>query len=67
MPGVDFNETFAPVVRLETIRAILALAVKEDWEIQQMDVKGAYLNGNLKEEIYMKQPEGFSDGTSQLC
>ena len=67
MPGVDFNETFAPVVRLETIRAILALAVKEDWEIQQMDVKGAYLNGDLKEKIYMKQPEGFSDGTAQLC
>jgi hypothetical protein len=41
MPGVDYNETFAPVVRLETIRAILALAVEEDWEIQQMDVKGA--------------------------
>ncbi len=51
---MDYDQTFAPVVRLETIRAILALAVEHDWEIQQMDVKGAYLNGDLKEEIYMK-------------
>jgi hypothetical protein len=43
------------------------LAVAEDWEIQQMDVKGTYLNGKLKEEIYMKQPDGFNDGTSWLC
>ena len=61
------NETFSPVVRLETIRAILALAVAEDWEIQQMDVKGAYLNGKLKETIYMEQPQGYSDGTSRIC
>jgi len=67
VPGMDYNETFAPVVRLETIRAILALAVEEDWEIQQMDVKGAYLNGDLKEEIYMNQPEGFHDETTRLC
>jgi hypothetical protein len=67
MPGVDYNETFAPVVQLKTIRAILALAVEEDWEIQQMDIKGAYLNGDLKEEIYMNQPEGYNDGTAWLC
>ena len=52
MPGMDFNETFSPVVRLETIRTILVLAVAEDWEIQQMDVQGAYLNRKLKETIY---------------
>jgi hypothetical protein len=67
MPGVDYNETFAPVIRLETIRAILALVVEEDWEIQQMDVKGAYLNSDLKEKIYMNQPEGYNDGTARLC
>ena len=67
IPGMDYNQTFAPVVRLETIRTILALAVKNDWEIQQMDIKGTYLNGDLKEEIYMNQPEGFDDGTSHLC
>ena len=61
--GMDYNDTFSPVVRLESIRTLLALAVTEDWEMQQMDVKGAYLNGMIKEQIYMKQPEGFNDGT----
>ena len=67
MPGMDYNETFSPVVRLETILAILALAVAEDWEIQQMDIKGAYLNNKLKEDIYMDQPQGYNDGTSRVC
>ena len=67
MPGMDFNETFSLVVRLETIHMILALAVAEDWEIQWMDVKGAYLNGKLKETIYMEQPRGYSNGTSWIC
>ncbi|GBE87024.1 hypothetical protein SCP_1002700 [Sparassis crispa] len=67
IPGMDFLETFAPVVRLESIRAILALAVVNNWEIGQMDVKGAYLNGDLQEEIYMRQPEGFDDGSGRIC
>lgn len=67
VPGMDYNEMFTPIVRLETIRAILALTVAQDWEIQQMDVKGAYLNSNLKEEIFMTQPEGFKDGITWLC
>ena len=67
VPGMDYNETFSPVVQLEMIRAILALAITEDWEIQQMDVKGAYLNGKLKEEIYMDQPDRFNDGIFRLC
>jgi hypothetical protein len=67
IPGMDYTDTYSPVVRLETIRTILALAVTQDWEIQQMDVKGAYLNGILKEEVYMNQPEGYEDGTSRLC
>ena len=67
IPGTDFTATFAPVVRLETICTLLALAVNHNWEIQQMDVKGAYLNGILKEDVYMTQPEGFEDGTSRVC
>ena len=67
IPGMDFSQTFSPVVRLETIRMILALAVNMDWEMTQMDVKGAYLNGNLEEEVYMKQPEGYGDGTDKVC
>jgi len=65
--GMDYNDTFSSVVRLEMIQTLLALAVAEDWEIQQMDVKGAYLNGMIKEQIYMKQPEGYDDGTGRAC
>ena len=57
--GVDYEETFSPVVRLSSIRLLLALAAHLDLELFQMDVKTAFLNGNLEEEIYMAQPIGF--------
>jgi len=57
--GLDFNETYAPVTRLETIRLLFGLAVEKDWEIRQIDVKTAYLNGDLDEEIYMEPPDGL--------
>ena len=66
-PGHDYLETHSPVVRLETIRALLLIATQEKLLIQQMDVKGAYLNGYLKETIYMKQPEGFGNGMQRIC
>src|SRR6266850_1948745 len=66
-PGYDYVETHSPVVRLETIRAILSLIPKEKLIVQQMDVKGAYLNGTLKERVYMHQPEGYEDGTDHVC
>lgn len=66
-PGSDFTDTFSPVVRLETIRAILSLVPSHKLKTQQMDVKGAYLNGILKEKVYMKQPEGYDDGTGRVC
>ena len=66
-PGHDYVETHSPVVRLETIRAILSLIPKEKLIVQQMDVKGAYLNGILKERVYMRQPEGYEDGTDRIC
>ncbi len=56
-----------PVIRLETIRAIIAIATQEKLMIQQMDVKGAYLNGYLKETVYMCQSKGFNDGTNCVC
>lgn len=67
IPGMDFSQTFSPVVHLETICMILALAVNFNWELMLMDVKGAYLNGNLEEEVYMLQPDGFGDGTNKVC
>jgi hypothetical protein len=57
--GIDYNETFAPVVRWSTLRAMVALSVFLGWELNHMDVITAFLNGKLKEEIYMKQPPGF--------
>ena len=56
--GVDYTETFAPVTRLETLRLLFALAVQKDWEVRQIDVKTAYLYGDLDEEVYMEPPEG---------
>ena len=57
--GVDYDETFSPVVRFSSIRALLAFAVQNDIIIHQMDVVTAFLNGSLEEEIFMEQPEGY--------
>lgn len=57
--GVDFDEVFAPVTRIEMIRFLLALAAKGNWEVHHLDVKTAFLNGELEEEVFVKQPEGF--------
>ena len=59
--GLDYSETFAPVCRAETIRLLLTLAAKYNYEVHQLDVKTAYLYGLLKEDIYMLQPPGFVD------
>ena len=67
IPSMDFNQTFAPVVCFKTIQTILAEAVWKKWKLQQADVKGAYLNGHLKEKVYMEQPYGFGDGTGKVC
>ncbi len=58
--GVDYNETFAPVAKFVSICYALALATIEDMKIHQMDVKTTFLNGDLYDEIYMEQPEGFT-------
>ncbi|GKE43686.1 copia protein [Tanacetum coccineum] len=59
--GIDFEESFAPVARLEAVRMFLAYAAHKNITIFQMDVKMAFLNGPLKEEVYVSQPEGFID------
>ena len=58
--GIDFDEIFSPVVKMSSIRVVLGLAASLDLEIQQMDVKTAFLHGDLDKEIYMEQPEGFT-------
>ena len=57
--GIDFDDTFSPVAKLNTIRMLISLAKKHKWELHQLDVKSAFLNGELKEEIYLVQPERF--------
>lgn len=59
--GIDFNEIFSPVVRLTTIRIVLAMCATLDLHLEQLDVKTAFLHGDLEEEIYMLQPEGFAE------
>ena len=59
MAGIDYGNTFAPVARHETIRLILALSAQFKWDVYHLDVKSAFLNGELKEELFIEQPEGF--------
>ena len=57
--GVDYDETFSPVVRFESLRTVIGLSVKQGLKLHQIDVTTAFLNGDLDEEVYMRQPEGF--------
>ena len=65
--GVDYHENFAPVVRYETVRTVLAMCAHYDLEMTQFDVKTAFLYGELEEEIYMRQPEFHDDGSGRVC
>ena len=67
--GIDYEETFAPVARYTSIRSILALATVMKWKIHQMDVKTAFLNGVVEEEVYVEKPLGFEthDRVSHVC
>ena len=68
-PGTDYsnNGTFAPVMWFKSLHTAFRMAAIHEWDMHQMDVKTAYLNSYLKEEIYMVQPSGFNDGTGYVC
>ncbi|RDX92337.1 hypothetical protein CR513_25549, partial [Mucuna pruriens] len=56
---IDFSEVFAPVARMDTVRLIMALAACKGWDIFQLDVKSAFLHGELSEDVYIEQPKGY--------
>ena len=64
-PGIDFDEVYAPVMRYDSLRLLLALAVQHGWTPMQLDVKAAFLYGELKEDIYMELPPGYDDQKGQ--
>ena len=64
--GVDYNETFAPVARMVTVRCVLTIAISKGWELHQMDVHNAFLHGDLDEDIYMRPPPGFDPPAPNL-
>ena len=64
--GIDFNETFAAVVKPMTYKALFAIAAQEDWEIEQMDVKTAFLYGTLDDDVYVEMPTGFEE-PNKVC
>ena len=67
--GIDYDETFSSVDMLKSIRILLAIVAYYDYEIWKMDVKTAFLNGNLLEDVYMTQPEGFAspENSGKVC
>jgi hypothetical protein len=65
--GIDYDETFTPVTKMDSIRLVLSIATTKGWEFHQLDVKNAFLHGDLSEEIYMEQTQGFMHDSSLVC
>jgi hypothetical protein len=64
---LDYEETFAPVAKMTTVRTVMAIAVSKGWSLRQIDVKNAFLHGDLKEEIFMSPPPGLFPSSVEVC
>ena len=64
---IDYEETFAPVARISFVHALLVVAAASKWDLFQMNVKNAFLNGDLSEEVYMQPPPGLSVESNKVC
>lgn len=65
--GTDYEETYSPVARYDTVRALIAVAISKQMKLRHFDIKTAFLYGTLQEEVYLEQPEGFNDGSGRVC
>jgi hypothetical protein len=65
--GVDYTETFSPVIRMASLRIFLAISAAQDLDLFQLDIDTAFLYAPIKEDVYVRQPLGFSDGTPKVC
>jgi hypothetical protein len=65
--GIDYEETFAPVARITSVRTLLAIVATRKWRLTQIDVKNAFLNGDLEEEVYMHPPPRYTCPENKVC
>jgi histone deacetylase 1/2 len=65
--GIDYEETFSPVIKSATIHVVLSLAISRGWSLRQLDVKNAFLHGAMEEEVYMRQPPGYETRLGHVC